>query len=208
MKRRYAWLIISAVLLSCVDSNAGTHGGGMKGGLLISGPSGGDRDAYKVESLNTLSFGGFYRYTFSNIISLQTELLYAHKGAKGMYNSSEGQIDIWYLDFVPSLQCRILDKHRCFGCLYAGPMYCLRMDAGLKSEFGGSARFYDIKSSVKPNDYGYVIGAKLGLPSGSNEFGVDVRYSSGFIAPDGTDRDVDLKNRAITVMLEMYFGKD
>jgi len=208
MRLRYTWLIISVVLLSFVDSEAGTHGGGIKGGLLISSPSGGDKDKYKVESLNTLSFGGFYRYTFSDIISLQTEILYTHKGAKGMYYSSEGQIDIWYLDFVPSLQCRILDKHSCFGCLYIGPMYCLRMDANFESEFSGHAQSYNIKSSTKPNDYGYVIGAKLGLPKGSNEFGVDVRYSSGFIAPDDTNRNIDLKNRTITVMLEIYFGKD
>jgi hypothetical protein len=207
MKLRYTWLIFAVVLLFFVDSKAGTHGGGINVGVLISDPSGGDKDIYKVESLNSLSFGAFYRYTFSNIISLQTEILYANKGAKGKYYSSESKVHVWYLDFVPSLQCRILDTHSCFGCLYIGPMCGLRVAANFESDISGRAQYYDITSSIKPSDYGYVIGAKLGLPRGSKEFGVDVRYSSGFVAPDDTGRNIDLKNRTVTVMLEMYFGK-
>jgi hypothetical protein len=201
------WLIVALILFSCVDSKAGTHGGGIKGGLLISSPFGGDRDLYELKSIRTASLGVFHRYTFSNKISLQTELLYAHKGARGTYNSNEVEINIWYLDLVPSLQYRILDRSTVAGCLYVGPMYSVRLDATVEPEILGNARSTDIRSDIKLSDIGFAIGAKFALPRGANEFGIDLRYSSGFIAPDNTDRNIDLKNRAIAVMLEMYFGK-
>jgi hypothetical protein len=207
MKYGYALLIVSAALFVAGSACAGTHGGGIKGGLLISDPAGADRATYGVESLNTVSFGAFYRYTFSGVFSAQTDFLYAHKGARGTYSLGEGKIHIWYFEIAPSLQCRILDAGGFFGSLFAGPLYDLRLQARFETDFGGVTRSYGINSGVKMNDFGFFFGAKLGLSRGSQELGVDVRYSAGFTAPNDTAMDVDLKNRTFSVMLELSFGK-
>ncbi len=199
--------VTGIVLASSLNAEAGTHGGGIKGGLLISDPWGKDRDTYHVESIYTASFGAFYRYTFLGFLSAQADVLYAHKGAKGTFFSNEARVNIWYLDFVPTLQCRVLREGTLFGSLYAGPEVSVRLDASLETGSGSLRQSSEISDSVRRSDYGYAIGGKLGLSTGSKEFAIDAKYSSEFIAPDDTFRDIDLKNRTITIMLEMYFGK-
>ncbi len=204
---KYFLAIIAVILFSVSHSSANTHGGGIKAGLLISSPSGSDRDLYAVESINSFTGGVFYRYTFTRF-SIQTEWLYAHKGSKGKYYYSEGQVNIWYFDFTSSLQYKIVDNSNLFSWVYIGPMLSKRINANVERELFGTKRTYDIDSDTKSFDYGFIVGAKFGLPYRSNEFGIDLRYSSGFIAPDDTGSDIDLNNRTITVMLEMYFGKE
>ena len=200
-------VIMVALLFVCINGvEAGSHGGGIKGGLLISSPSGGDRDNLNVESINTLSFGLFHRYSFTSVISLQTELFYAHKGSKGNIYYRDGEINIYYVDLDTVLQYRIFGRKSSFGNVYLGPVFSFRMDANVKLDTISGAQSYNIKSDIKPYDFGYVVGVKFGLSKGSNEFSIDARYSSGLIAPDDTGNDIDLKNRTITIMFEMYFG--
>jgi Outer membrane protein beta-barrel domain len=199
-----ALLIVSIALLSCGNAYAGTHGGGVKAGLLVSSPTGEDVDTYDVEPLNTFVFGAFYRYTFSQLLSLQVEALYAHKGATGTIYAIDGQANLWYLDFAPLLQCRVLDTSGFLSDLYAGPTVSMRMDASFESGAMGDD-YWDISSGTKSYDYGYAIGAKLGLARGGNEACIDVRYSAGLVAPNDTGREIDLKHRTYTVMLELYF---
>jgi hypothetical protein len=201
-------LTISAAMIFATNAAAGAHGGGIKAGLMMSDPSGSDRDTYKIASLNTLSFGAFYRYTFSGRVSMQTDFLYAHKGARATYGRLEGKINIWYFEIAPALQYRVLDTRKVFGALYAGPLYGFRLEAKVESDVIGSTHSYGVNSSVKMNDFGYFVGAKLGLPRGSDEMAIDVRYSAGLVSPNDTPMDIDLKNRAVSVMLELYFGKD
>ena len=206
MKRFLHILIVAMIMVSFVDAKAGIHGGGIKGGLLISNPTG-DREEYNVESINTLTYGAFHRYSFTSKYSWQTELIYARKGSKGSYYTSDGQINITYLDFASFFQYRLLNKSKLFGDLYIGPMVSLRLDANVERESYGETQSFGITSDIKPNDFGFVVGAKIGIPHGTNEYGIDVRYSSGFIAPDDTGGEIDLKNRTFTIMFEMYFGK-
>ena len=86
--------------------------------------------------------------------------------------------------------------------MYLGPLISLKMGANVKRD---GFQSYDIDPYIKPYDFGYVIGGKIGLSKGTNEFAIDVRYSSGFIAPDDTGNEIDLNNRTINVMFEMYF---
>ena len=101
----------------------------------------------------------------------------------------------------------LLQFHRdgCAGCkkLYANTY----PDANVERELFGNAATYDIKSAVRTDDYGFALGAKIGFAKGSHEFGVDVRYAAGLTTPDATARDIELKSRTITVMLELYFGQ-
>lgn len=206
MKSFLCALIVFMIPVSFADAKAGTHGGGIKGGILISSPIG-DREEYNVESINGLTYGAFYRYSFNNQFSSQTELIYAQKGSIGTYYSSDGQINITYLDLTSLVQYRLLNKNRVFGDIYIGPMASLRLDANVERESLGETESYGITSDIKPNDFGIVLGVKLGLLRGTNEYGIDLRYSSGFTTPDDTGADIELKNRTFTVMFEMYFGK-
>jgi len=204
MRRAVVLSIIPAVLLLCVDSSAGTHGGGVKAGLLVSSPTGDDVDTYDVGSLNTFAFGAFYRYAFSSLLSLQVEALYSHKGATGTIYDIDSQVNLWYLDFAPLLQGRLLNRGGFLGDVYLGPTVSARLDASFETGSIGDD-YWDISSGTKSYDYGYAIGAKVGLARGGNEACIDVRYSAGMVAPNDTDREIDLKHRTYTVMLELYF---
>jgi hypothetical protein len=120
-------------LITASDSLSNTHGGGIKAGLLISTPSGDDRDVYEVASINSFSAGVFHRYTFTKF-SIQTEWLYAHKGSKGKYHYSEGQVNIWYFDFTSSLQYKIVNPPSFFSWVYIGPMISARLNANVESD--------------------------------------------------------------------------
>ncbi len=195
-------LIIAIIVFSMNAVEAGPNGGGIKAGILFSSPTGGDRDNFEVEAINSFSFCVFHRYTFSRALSVQTEVHYAHKGAKGNYFFIESEVDIYYFDFDSVLQWRILDKKSPFAYVYLGPLFSVKMDANVKRE---GSQSYDIDSYIKPYDFGYVIGGKIGLSKGTNEIAIDVRYASGLIAPDDSGNEIDLNNRTITVMFEMYF---
>ena len=201
-------IMIITLIVLCMDTaeagSPGAHGGGLKAGILFSSPSGGDREEFEVEAINTFTFGVFHRYTISRALSIQTEGYYAHKGTKGHYYLTDGEVNIYYLDFDSVLQWRVLDREGPFAYLYLGPLFSMKMGASVKRE---ESRSYNIDSYIKPYDFGYVIGGKIGLSKGVNEFAIDIRYASGLIAPDDTGNEIDLKNRTITVMFEMYFEK-
>ncbi len=198
-------LIIVITVFSMNAAEAGTpgaHGGGLKAGILFSSPSGGDREEFEVETINTLTVGVFHRYTFSRALSIQTEGYYAHKGSKGNYYLMDGEVNIYYFDFDSVLQWRILDRKSPFAYLYLGPLFSIKVGANVKRE---GSQSHNIDSYIKPYDFGYVIGGKIGLSKGTSEFAIDVRYTAGMIAPDDTGNDIDLMNRTLNVMFEMYF---
>ena len=205
MNCKYCIMIITLIVF-CMNSaeagSPGAHGGGIKAGILFSSPSGGDREEFGVEAINTFTFGVFYRYSFSRTLSIQTEGYYTHKGSKGNYYLTDGEVNIYYFDFDSVLQWKILDRERPFAYLYLGPLFSIKMGANVKRE---GSQSHNIDSYIKPYDIGYVIGGKIGLSKGSNEFAIDVRYSAGLIAPDDTGNEIDLKNRTLNIMFEMYF---
>lgn len=205
MRRISGILTVALILISFAEAEAGIHGGGIKGGILISSPSG-ERDAYDVESISTFTYGAFYRYSFNRTLSFQTEFDYARKGSKGTYYSAPGQVNITYIDFASMIQYRLLQKNGIFSDLYAGPMISLNLDASVERESLDRIYSYGIYDETKHADLGIVLGAKFGFSHRSNEYGIDMRYSSGFIAPDDTGADIDLKNRTFSFMLEIYFG--
>jgi len=206
MRRVLCILLFALIIITCSEARADRHGGGIKGGMLISTPSG-DVDKYNVESINTITFGAFYRYSFSNLLSSQTEFIYSCKGSKGTYYASDGQINIRYLELASLIQYRIFSNNSKFGDLYVGPMVSMCLIADVEREIFGKTKSYTITDELKQTDIGLVLGAKFGFSHGSNEYGIDIRYSSGFIAPDNTGAEIDLKNRTISFMFEMYFGK-
>jgi len=198
-------MIIILVVLSVNTAEAGSpgaHGGGLKAGILFSNPSGGDREEYEVEAINSITFGVFHRYTISKALSIQTEGYYAHKGSKGNYYLIDGEVNIYYFDFDSVLQWRVLDRERTFACLYIGPLLGIKLGANVKRK---GFQSNNIDSYIKPYDFGYVVGGKIGLSKGAHELAIDVRYSAGLIAPDDTGDDIDLKNRTLSIMFEMYF---
>ncbi|MFO7916323.1 MAG: porin family protein [Candidatus Krumholzibacteriales bacterium] len=204
MKNQVYILAALLVLSGSAGAEAEIHGGGIKGGLLVSSPAG-EREEYDVESVNTAGYGVYYRYSFENKYSLQAELIYSPKGSKGAYYTRSGEIRISYVDIIAPVHYRVLEKNSLFSDLYLGPVFGIYLSGEVEREDG---KTYGIGSDIiKPFDLGFCIGAKFGIShaAGHNETSVDLRYSMGFIAPDDTGQDIDLRNRTVSVMLEIYF---
>ena len=199
MKRIYFSVVVLLILLAPQCIIAGTHGGGIKAGILISDPIA-KQDEYDLATLKTFSFGPFYRYSFAANTALQVELLYARKGAKD-------SIEIEYLDLSSFMQYRLKRFDNQFIDLYAGPLFSMKLDSSDEEIVYASDTYYGTISNIKRNDFGYVIGAKFGFGRGKNEYSVDIRYASSFIYFNDDSEEIDLKNRTFSIMLEFYFGK-
>ncbi len=199
MKRIYYLAAVLLILSAPHRITAGTHGGGIKAGLLISDPIA-KQDEYDFESINTISLGPFYRYSFAANTALQVELLYARKGAKD-------SIEIEYLDLISFMQYRLKRFDAQHLDLYAGPVFSMKLDSSDEEIVYASDTYYGTISGIKRNDFGYVIGAKFGIGRGKNEYSVDIRYMSSFMYFNDTSEEVNLKNRTFSIMFEIYFGK-
>jgi len=192
------------ILAGTAYAEDGIHGGGIKGGLLLSSPAG-ERDEYDVESIYNASYGIYYRYSLKSRYSVQAEVSYSPKGSKGSYYTRSGEINISYVDITVPVQYRAIERNKLFGDLYLGPVFGIYLSGEVEDEDGDT---YGIGSDViKPFDIGFCVGAKFGIShaAGNNETSIDLRYSMGFIAPDDTDQNIDLRNRTVSVMLEIYF---
>jgi len=204
MKNLLCVLAVLTLLAGSAHAGTGTHGGGIKGGLLISSPTG-ERDKYDIESINTACYGIYYRYSFKRRFSVQTEILYSTRGSKGSYYTRSGEIRMKYIDITVPVQYRVLEGNSIFSDLYLGPAFGIYLSGDIRDERG---REYGIgQDTIKPFDLGFCIGARFGIShsAGNNETAIDLRYSMGFIPPDDTSAEIDLRNRTVSVMLEIYF---
>lgn len=199
MKRIYPLIFLFLLLIIPQFPKAATHGGGIKAGMIISNPIV-KQDEFDVESFTSFSLGPFYRCSLSRKTALQADLLYSRKGAKS-------SIEIEYLDLTPFIQYRLKKIDSQFIDLYIGPIFSIRLDSSDEEIIYSSTSYPGIISNLKRYDFGFVVGAKLGIGTLKNEYSIDIRYMSSFMYFNDNSEDVNLKNRTLSIMFEVYFGK-
>lgn len=152
-------------------------------------------------------------------LSLRPELLYAQKGvrASGSYQlitpngggsvTEDVTTKLDYLELPVLLQVDVPNTAGLRPSVYAGPSvaYLLRcrtdgtVDGETNSEDCGGG-----SNGVRKFDVSGVVGGQLGFGLGGQALGVGVRYTYGFTK---LNKDVDAKNRALSVYGAIEFGR-
>jgi len=163
MKRKSASLLCLFLLLAAPSLIALDFTYGLKGELLFCGFSGGHPNlkGYDGQDSNGIALGGYARFSYKNILSIQPELLMALKG-DAFKNPATGErisLTQLYLElpllFTVSfpLPTAVPIAPR----IYAGPYWGVHLFS--------TGKVTDFELDIKPFDFGVVIG-----------YGVDVRW--------------------------------
>ncbi len=166
---------------------------GVKAGANFATFEGSDVEDVKMRT--SVNAGLFANFAFSEMLSLQPEVLYSGQGAK--YNLLGTEITA-KLDYI---NIPILLQFNASG-FYAeiGPQLGILMSSSV--EGGGIS--IETDDLYKSTDIGAGIGLGFKLDSG---FGAGVRYTMGLTSIDDTAGDeADVKNAVITVGLHYAFG--
>lgn len=149
--------------------------------------------------------GGFLaNFGLNDVVSIQPEVLYSMKGAKGsdsLYGSNvTATATLKYID-VPVL------VHINAGGLFfeLGPQVGFLASATAKAEANGQSYSEDVKSQLKTVDFGYAAGLGYQMAAGP---GIGLRYNGGFIDvnKDNTSSDYATRNGAFQLYLTYLFG--
>jgi hypothetical protein len=180
-------IAFSMVALFTTSSFAQEISGGAKAGLNFSNLTGEISDADMKIGYH---LGGYVNIAFTEILSLQPELLFNAVGAN--VAGGDGKVNVNYIS-IP-----IMFKYS-FGIVnvQAGPQIGVLMSA--KQKFNGDER--DIKDNFKSSDFGF----NLGLGADFGLLNVAARYCIGL---SSVDTDYDVKNSVFQLSLGIkLFGE-
>ena len=183
-------LIIALSVISLNSVQAQTRIG-IKAGANFATFEGNDVEDAKMRT--SINAGLFANIPFSEMLSVQPEVLYSGQGAKYSVLGTEITAKLDYINIPVMLQFNASG-------FYAeiGPQLGILMSSSI--EGGGIA--FDTKDAYKSTDIGAGIGLGFKLDSG---FGAGVRYTMGLTSIDDVG-DADFKNAVISLGLHYAFG--
>lgn len=183
-------IVLSVMTINAVQAQTRI---GVKAGANFATFEGSDVEDAKMRT--SINAGLFANFAFSEMLSLQPEVLYSGQGAKYTVFGTEITAKLDYIN-IP-----ILLQFNASG-FYAeiGPQLGILMSSSV--EGGGIS--IETDDLYKSTDIGAGIGLGFKLDSG---FGAGVRYTMGLTSIDDTAGDeADVKNAVITVGLHYAFG--
>jgi len=156
--------------------------------------------------------GAFFKYQFSEMFALQSEIYYTMKGATDKfeflvdttYNTNTVDLTISYnyleVPVLVKLMIPIQDSY-IKPTISAGPFIGLNLTSKVKRITNGESEESDV-NDVSLVEFGLQFGGGIGFMVGRNELGLDFRYifSPISIIDDGPD----IKNNVIN--FNLYFG--
>lgn len=159
-----------------------------------------------------LAGGGFIRFPFGPLLSLQAELLYAQKGFEIAFEDEDlGEFDIgFHLDYVEIpllLRIALPTGPMLSPYVLMGPAVALEASCKSKVEFSGLSASVDcdetdpetgISADTKSVDVGAALGGGVAFPMGPGSLSVEGRYTFGLVDIndiEGADA-AEMKNRA------------
>ena len=158
------------------------------------------------------SGGAFFKYQFSEMFALQSEIYYTMKGATDKFefldttynmNIVELAFSYNYLE-VPVLVKLLIPIQDSFikPTIFAGPFIGLNVTSKVKRIIYGESEENDV-NDVRPIEFGLQFGGGIGFMFGRNELGADFRYIFSLISIIEGGRP-DIKNSVINI--NAYFG--
>jgi hypothetical protein len=162
-----------------------------------------------------LGGGGFAVWPLNPLFSVQIEGLFTPKGneftppAGSEFGATTGRIALDYLEFPVLARIDVSRSVRSSFHLFAGPSMGFntraRSELELDGELFDNGVSDDIGDQVNAFDLGLVVGA--GIEIGRYVI-VDGRYSWGLLnVSDVDDDDTVIKNRALTILAGVRFGR-
>ncbi len=195
MKRIIVAVVAVAAAVMFLAPQA-SHAAGLKGGveLGLNYSTFMGSDATDAKSKAGFAIGGFLNVGFTDLISLQPELLYTQKGA-----SDSQTTNISYLEIPILVKFSFLTDKKVSPNVFVGPSLAFLLAA----DTGGP----DISSNLNGFDYGAVIGAGVNIGLGGGALIVNLRYDYGLadIAKEVAGRQPDVKNGALSLMVGYQF---
>lgn len=200
--------LIASALVVLATGAAHAQGGpgasfGLKGGASLTSFTGnGTEDAKYLWGFHA---GVLANFAVNDVFSVQPEVLYSMKGAKGQETiqgvTIQESIRLHYID-VPLL------AHLNAGGLFfeVGPQIGFAVAANAHAEATGyGSQDQDIKDQVNTVDFGYAGGLGYQLANGP---GIGLRYNGGFTNVDKSNNSSSsTRNSAFQLYVTYMFGK-
>ncbi|MBD0403155.1 porin family protein [Flammeovirga sp. EKP202] len=160
-------LMLFITILYCGQTNlfaqSSTFRGGIKGGIN-STKIGGDASGLKPKV--GFQIGGFMKYSISDYVAIQPEVMFSMQGAK----SIKGDISLHYNYVNIPLIAKVYPDGKGFN-IQAGPQLGLLASANVK---GGDEK-QDVSDQLNGTDFAFA----LGLGHDFNRLTIDLRYNIG-----------------------------
>ncbi len=178
MKR--ALLSLALVGGAVVAANAQSPSFGVKAGASLTSLTGKGTDNADLKYRFGFLAGVLANLPVNDLFSVQPEVLYSMKGAKGRTFSgstaTDAKLKLDYID-VPVL------AHINAGGLFfeLGPQVGFLVSAKAKGNINGQSYSQDVKDQLKKVDFGYAAGLGYQMADGP---GVGLRYNGGFVNLD------------------------
>lgn len=197
-----AALMSFALLVNGAATSAEEIYGGFKGGVNIANQSADPSDSELSDSRTGMAIGGYVGIPVNPMFAVQPEALFTMKGDQGDIAGSTGSTKLNYIEVPVLARVNFMTDAAAHPAIYAGPSVGVNISA--KSEMEGATESsVDIKDSVKPIDFGMVIGGGITFPVGQakRNVGLDLRYTMGLSNINDVEAsNTDVTNGVITVM--------
>lgn len=216
-------------------STGGTGGGnsyGVRVGATFSTINSAEEEGVDMTATTGVQVGALANFYISEVFSLQPEILFIQKGAKGTFEveenypdfsfKEEGSIELKsnYLE-VPILAKASLGSGNVNFFVTAGPTigywlsgkekvnYTLSYTDGIDNfeESENSEEDVDFDDEYNRLELGASLGVGVGYKVGTGTFNLDVRYGIGLTDIYETEGDEQAKNRVFGISLAYLFGR-
>jgi len=192
---------------------------GVKGGVNFSDFAGSDVSGDAVQGKTGFVGGLSVAFRFGDIFEVQGEFLYSQKGVKveetGASGLTNGKISLNYMETPILLKAGLPTQGKFRPALYVGPAVSFEMSCDLSGTFDGQAadRSCDdqedgwVPKERKTFDWGLVFGAEAVYKVGrKTSLLFEVRYNLGLTSLEATEQNLNIKNRALSLMAGVLFA--
>lgn len=208
MKKQIKLLAVIAIAgLSFTSAKAQSNSSeaqfGIKGGVNFSNIYAEDVDDNNV--LTSFNAGVYGSYPISDMLAIQTEILYSRKGAELKYDnaftSGSTKFKLNYIEVPVLLKVNVTENFS----VHAGPYFAYLIDAQVENNAKGQA--FDFKDNYSNDDFNkFDAGLSAGVGFDFDKFGLGARYNYGlstigkersvagrtFTEPDGKNSNISL----------------
>lgn len=166
------------------------------------------KDAPSGTSAKTgMAIGGFMNYQFSDMFSLQPELLFSMKGSSGATGGVNYTFTTNYIE-VPvllKLYIPLAGKTPVKPMLYAGPAFAFNVASSVEASANGQTANQDLKNQTKGFDLGLAFGGGVGFKVGTGELAFSLRYTLGLTTTDNSGGNATVTNGVFAIVAGYAF---
>jgi hypothetical protein len=206
-RERFLIAAVSIILLSS-SVRAGEWSVGIKGGLNVSDAVG--VDVGEPDPLYGVSAGLAAAYAPSDMFSLQMEILFTMKGARGTHEAffggaKEADVRISYLEFPILAKMTFPVDWALRPSLFFGPAVAFELASEAEFTVLGRTESQEIQQYINDMDLGLVFGGGTDIITGRGNLLFDVRYTLGMISADYSKYGLDIRNGSLSFLIGYWF---